>query len=201
MKTLAVLSLVVSAALAACGSDGGDAPPGTPFPDPTELTGLTGAAEDVLSQWVVDRLGQGFVANCEDAQRPDDIGKVCVSLLAQRDGRLAYQMGPTFSEFTRLFVLEPREGAWAIIYEASYSGEVTSIPWPLAVGAQVIVSTESDCLQVRDEPGLAAVPIDCLDNGTEVVINAGPTERDAFTWWRLEGLGWVAGEFLAYPLE
>ena len=120
---------------------------------------------------------------------------------SERGGRVAYQLGPTFSGFTRLFILEQQGGAWTIIHEKTHSGDLTTIPWPLAVGAVVVVTIDSECLQVRDQPGLAAVPINCLDNGTEVTISAGPAERDGLTWWRLDGQGWSADEWLRYPAE
>ncbi|MCH7697617.1 MAG: hypothetical protein IH865_01575 [Chloroflexi bacterium] len=186
-----------------CSSGGDGGPPSTP--DPTEdfeqLIATAGSAEGVLRTWVQEHLSQGFVPRCEDAQRPDDVGRQCARLHSERDGRIAYQLGPTFSELTRLFILELDNGVWTILVEEIYSGELTSIPWPLAVGADVLVAVDSECLQVRDQPGLAAVPIDCLDDGTPVTINAGPTDRDGLTWWRLAALGWVAGNWLRYPAE
>ena len=98
-------------------------------------------------------------------------------------------------------LLELDNGVWTILVEEIYSGELTSLPWPLAVGDDVVVAVDSECLQVRDQPGLAAVPIDCLDDGTPVTISAGPTDRDGLTWWRMEGLGWVAGNWLRFPTE
>ncbi len=122
-------------------------------------------------------------------------------MTAARAFGIAYQLGPTFSELSRLFILELNNGVWTILFEETYSGELTSLPWPLAVGDDVVVAVDSECLQVRDQPGLAAVPIDCLDDGTPVTINAGPTDRDGLTWWRLAALGWVAGNWLRYPAD
>lgn len=198
-----VLALVLVSAMAACTSGDGDNRASTP--DATErieqLVATAGPAEEVLHAWVQDHLSQGFVARCEESQRPGDVGKQCAHFHSERDGRLAYQLGPTFSGFTRFFILEQQGGSWTIIHEETHSGELTTIPWPLAVGVNVIVTVDSECLQVRDQPGLAAVPIDCLDNGTEVTISAGPAERDGLTWWRLDGQGWSAGEWLRYPAE
>ncbi len=198
-----VLALVLVSVMAACSSSDSEDRPGTP--DATErieqLVATAGPAEEVLRAWVQDHLSQGFIARCEASQRPGDVGKLCARLHSERGGRLAYQLGPTFSGFTRLFILEQQSGIWTIIHEGTYSGELTTIPWPLAVGANVVVTIDSDCLQVRDQPGLAAVPVDCLDNGTEVTISAGPAERDGLTWWRLDGQGWSAGQWLRYPAE
>ncbi len=203
MRRLLGGTLALMLAMAACTS--GNNEERAPTPDATEqfdhLIATAEPAEEVLRTWVQDRLSQGFVARCEDGQRPDDVGKQCARLHSERGGQLAYQLGPTFSEFTRLFILEQQNGIWTIVHEETYSGELMTIPWPLAVGASVIVTVDSECLQVRDQPGLAAVPVECLDNGTEVTISAGPAERDGLTWWRLDGQGWSAGEWLRYPAE
>lgn len=193
---LAILSL-------ACASGEGDARSGTPNSTEAfeQFIATAGPAEGVLRTWVQDRLGQGFVSNCDDAQRPNDVGKQCTRFHSERDGRLAYVLGPTFSESTRLFILEQANGVWKIIHEETFSGNLSTIPWPLQVGADVVVAVDSQCLQVRDQPGLAGVPVDCLDNGTTVKINAGPADRDSLEWWRLEGRGWVAGTWLRYPAE
>ena len=198
-----VLALVLVRAMAACTSGDGDNRASTP--DATErieqLVATAGPVEEVIRAWVQDHLSQGFVARCEESQRPGDVGKKCAHFHSECDGRLAYLPGPTFSEFRRLFILEQQNGIWTIIHEGTYSGELTTIPWPLAVGASVIVAIDSECLQVRDQPGLAAVPINCLDNGTAVTISAGPAEREGLIWWRLDGHGWSAGEWLRYPAE
>ena len=203
MHRLLGVILVLMCVTAACTS--GDSEGRTSTPDATErieqLVATAGPAEEVLRTWVQDHLSQGFVARCEDSQRPGDVGKQCARLHSERNGLLAYQLGPTFSEFTRLFILEQQNGVWAIIHEETHSAELTTIPWPIEVGASVIVTVDSACLQVRDQPGLSAVPIDCLDNGVEVTISAGPAERDGLTWWRLDGEGWSAGEWLRYPAE
>lgn len=202
-RLLAGALLFMAILVLGCSSSDDGRPPSTP--DPTEnfeqLIATAGPAEEVLRTWVQDHLSQGFVPRCEDAQRPGDVGKQCARLHSERDGRIAYQLGPTFSALARLFILELDNGVWTILVQETYSGELTSLPWPLAVGADVVVAVDSECLQVRDQPGLAAVPIDCLDDGTPVTINAGPTDRDGLTWWRLAALGWVAGNWLRYPAE
>jgi hypothetical protein len=202
-RLLAGALLAVGILAIAC-SSGGDGRP-TSTPNPTEafqqLVATAGPAEEVLRTWVQEHLNQGFVPRCEDAQRPGDVGKQCAQVHSQRDGRIAYQIGPAFGDLSRLFILELDNGVWTILVEETFSGELTSIPWPLAVGAEVVVSIDSQCLQVRDQPGLAAVPIDCLDDGVGVSISAGPTRRDGLEWWRLQGLGWVAGNWLRYPAD
>ena len=203
MLPIAAIALAGILALLASGCESAAdtvTPAGTAAPSPTATVALPDdAPEETLRAWVNSHLSQGFVPECSLARRPDDVGKVCADLRAERDGILAYGVGPTFSEFTRLFLLEPIDGAWTIIHEETIDPNLPGIPWPLAVGASVIVAVGSDCLQVRDQPGLQAVPVDCLENGTAVTISAGPADRDGFQWWRLSGHGWAAGNWLRYP--
>ena len=203
MLPIAAIALAGILALltAACESAADTVTPAGPAaPSPTATVALPDdAPEETLRAWVNSHLSQGFVPECSLARRPDDVGKVCAGLRAERDGILAYGVGPTFSEFTRLFLLEPIDGVWTIIHEETIDPSLPGIPWPLAVGASVIVAVGSDCLQIRDQPGLQAVPVDCLENGTTVTISAGPADRDGFQWWRLSGHGWAAGAWLRYP--
>lgn len=186
----------------ACTDEGGPSvPDGTPAP--TALGTPAVAPEEALQVFVQRRLNQGFVADCADAQRPDDVGKQCATLRGEREGMLAYQLGPTFSEYTRLIILQRVDDTWTIAHQETRDPDldVPGIPWPLEVGATVIVAGTGDCLTVREEPGLGSTTLDCIDDGAEVTINAGPTDRDGLQWWRLEGYGWSAGLYLRYPEE
>ena len=102
-----------------CSSSDDGRPPSTPNPteEIEQLIATAGPAEEVLRTWVQDHLSQGFVPRCEDAQRPDDVGKHCARLHSERDGRIAYQLGPTFSALARLFILELDNGVWTILFE------------------------------------------------------------------------------------
>ena len=204
--TAAVTTLCATAALTvACGLVGGDGTRDgevTPARDlsPTPAT----PPEEALRLWVERRLNQGFVADCDEARRPDDVGKQCARLRGERDGLLAYELGPTFGEPTRLMILQAIGGSWTIAYLEERDPDlapVPGIPWPLETGATVVVVGTSRCLRVREEPGLQAREVDCLENGTVVTTGAGPVERDGLEWWRLEGYGWSAGRWLRYPEE
>ena len=70
--------------------------------------------EQALALYVERRLSQGFVANCDDAERPQDTGKQCARLRGERDGMRAYELGPTFGEYTRLIILQPANDTWTI---------------------------------------------------------------------------------------
>jgi hypothetical protein len=188
---------------AACDVLGGDKSAESSDATPTPGADTPGTApEEALRLFVERRLSQGFVADCEDAGRPDDVGKQCARFRGERDGLRAYELGPTFGEYTRLIILQPAAGTWSIAHmETRDPSEppVPGIPWPLRVGATVVVAGTSDCLRVRQHAGTLAPPVTCLDNGTAVTISNGPVDIDTFQWWELEGYGWSASNWLRYP--
>ncbi len=53
-----------------------------------------------------------------------------------------------------------------------------------------------DCVNVRGGPGLTAPVLSCLPDGALVTVTDGPVTADGRLWWRLEGLGWAAGDYL-----
>jgi hypothetical protein len=196
--------LCAALVLAACGtanapSDGGDGA------SPTSGTPSV-APEEALRLFVQRRLNQGFVADCDNAQRPDDVGKQCARLRGERNGLLAYELGPTFSEYTRLIILQRVGDSWTIAHQENRDPDqppVPGIPWPIELRANLVVAgTAPDCLRVRERPGLRAPELTCIDDGIAVTVESGPVEIDGYEWWQLEGYdGWVAGNWLRYPDE
>jgi len=204
-RYVAIGSCCAAAALGmACGSGGGGSS-GATATSPNVLPAPSTPPEEVLRLYVERRLFTGFVADCDDAQRPDDIGKQCARRLAERNGLLAYQLGPTFSEYTRLIILKPAGDTWTIEHlEERDANEPPppGVPWPIEVGATLVVAgTDPQCLRVRGSAGLQAQELACLDDGTAVSIVSGPIEIDDLEWWQLEGYGWAAGTYLRYPDE
>ena len=193
--------LAIATLAAACASATSDrTSTATPEASPPAAT----PPEEALRLWVERRLNQGFIADCDQARRPDDVGKQCARLRGERDSMLAYELGPTFAEYTRLIILARAGEAWTIAHQELRDQNlppVAGIPWPLEVGATVVVAGTGDCLQVRAAPGRSEPSVDCLDDGTDVTISAGPADRDGLQWWRLEGHGWSAGNYLRYPEE
>ncbi len=210
-KLVAVQALLGLALLAAaCSSDGG-AKPGTTVPNGSTpgatASGATvspASAEDALGRYGQRVLSQGFVPNCQDEKRPDDVGKQCASKLGERGDLVAYALGPTFSfPPTRIMILKPEAGDWVLVSTSNLdpSKSAPGIPWPLVVvGAKVVVTgTAPDCLKIREGPGTASKEVDCIKDGTEVTIVAGPTDKDNIQWWQLQDHGWAAGDYLRYP--
>lgn len=195
--------MACAAALAiGCLGGGGGSEGGTPTPN-ASLPSTP--PEDVLRLYVDRRLFAGFVANCDDAKQPEDVGKQCARRVAERDGLLAYELGPTFSEYTRLIILKAVGDTWTIEHlEERNPNEPPppGVPWPIEVGAQLVVAgTAPDCLRIRDRAGLRGGEVACIDDGIAVTVVSGPVEVDGLEWWQLEAYGWAAGTYLRYPDE
>ncbi len=202
--TVAAVALCAAAVfVAACGLVGDDAPNESPA-TPAASQPPAVPPEEALRIYVGRRLNQGFIADCDAARRPDDVGKQCARLRGERESMLAYELGPTFGEFTRLIILQQAADSWTIAHLENRDPNlppVPGIPWPLQVGTNVIVTGTGDCLHIRERPGLQAPQLTCLDDGTAVTISSGPVQIDDFEWWQLEGYGWSAGNWLRYPEE
>ncbi len=203
---VAVAVVALSALAIACSSrnDAGTAPGATPPASGGTPTAAT-APEEALRLYVERRFVLGFTPDCDQAQRPGDVGKWCARFRGERDGMLAYELGPTFGEYVQLIILKPADGSWTIARLENRDPNlppVPGIPWPLELGANVIVAGTGDCLRIRESPGVRAPEKDCLDDGTVVTVSDGPVEADGFEWWRLEGYaGWAASNWLRYPEE
>jgi hypothetical protein len=210
LAALAAVALVTVAALAIACSSGGNQPatstPATPAAGatPTANGTPTTSPEEALARYV-QRLNQGFVADCDKAKRPDDVGKQCAHKLGERGDLVAYTLGPTFSNPTRILILKPEAGDWTLVsIENLDPNQPTApgIPWPLEIGAHVVVAgTAPGCLNIRAAPGIGSTQADCINDGTAVTVVAGPVAQDNIDWWQLENLGWAAGAYLRYPGE
>lgn len=188
----------------ACGLAGGGEERRTDQTTPSASAGPAIPPEAALERYVERRLFQGFVRDCDQAQRPDDVGKQCARYLGRKGDLVAYALGPTFSEYTRLIILQPAGDTWSIVHLEVREPDdppVPGIPWPLRVGATVVVAGTESCLQSRARPGLQAPPTSCLENGTVATITQGPVQIDEHEWWYLEGYGWSSSNWLRYPEE
>lgn len=96
-------------------------------------------------------------------------------------------------------------GATAAIADAPSDGTTTDTAAPeLGVGATVVTNT--DTVNLREEPTTSADGVDQLGEGIELEIIAGPEEADDFTWYQVEVVdtdgpttGWIVDEFIALP--
>ena len=210
MRTKALLlPLVLAAFLAAC-IDFDDDGPGargtpTPAPSPTVEAPGFGAPEEAIAAYARDELQQEYAGDCESAKLPEDTGKLCTAFRDERDSLRAYVAGLAFSEFSTWLFVQEEGGRWQVVGKFDIHEEAAAVPgtpWPLAEGAEVVVTGTGDALNVREGPGLEAPAVDALPDGTKITLAQGPVEADGFQWWRVEGrAGWVAADWLRYPNE
>jgi len=71
----------------------------------------------------------------------------------------------------------------------------------VGVGARVeVTGTGAANLRVRQVPGIDAVSLRFVPDGTRFVVIAGPENASGYTWWKVDDqagtVGWVAGQFL-----
>ena len=198
---LAVLLLVLLGA--ACGGGGGD-PPADPTPNPTVESQVSGP-EAALAAHVRTTMQKEFAPDCSKIDVAQDVGKICAAFRGEREGRRAYVLGLTFSEFSQWAIVEQRGGQWAVIKTVEITTDnsgVPGIPWPLRTGVDVVVVVRDSppCLNVREEATLQAAAVDCINDGTTIQLQAGPQMADGIEWWQVEGRsGWVSADYLRYP--
>jgi hypothetical protein len=192
MPALALVLL----ATAACGGGDGE-------PDATATPEIPGP-EVALADWVAANRNVAFIADCDDAQRGADTGKLCATLLGERGTRRAYALGPTFSQATGLAMLEQAADGWTVLSVTNRdpsAGGIPGIPWPLQSGDAVVVIGlgDNDCLRIREQPSQQAAQLLCVPDGTRAIVQEGPVDAETFTWWRIAGEGfngWAAGTWL-----
>ena len=120
--------------------------------------------------------------------------EMCAAERGMSGNQVAYQVGPTFSEFTDVFFVRPEGGGFVMdhIEPAPCQGQ---IPCPPPVGATVEIVADG-CVNARNQPSISAPINNCVDGGTEATLTDGPVDADARLWVELEGLGWVSASFI-----
>jgi uncharacterized protein YgiM (DUF1202 family) len=59
------------------------------------------------------------------------------------------------------------------------------------------VTVDTDLLNVRATPSLSGSVLSVYASGRTATITGGPTTADGITWYALDNVGWVAGQYLA----
>lgn len=197
---LIVASVTCALTLLAMACGGGDeAADVTPTP---EVPGPL----DAIAEWVRANRNVDFVGDCASAEAGIDVGKLCVVEAGRRGTRVAYSLGPTFSQPTALAIVDEGEAGAVVlsVENINPNDAVPGIPWPLQVGDRVIVIGlgEGDCLRIREQPTQQGAQLTCINDGAEAIIQEGPTDAETFIWWRIAGdgfNGWAAGNWLRLP--
>jgi hypothetical protein len=164
----------------------------------------TVSPEQALSTYVTTQLNAQYAGDCTAALMPEGQG-LCSAARGERQDRKAYLIGPSAYEYQLWVFLRKEGGVWKVESTQVVKPETVNAPgalWPLEKGAKVIVGGTGTCLNVRDAPGLKQNAVDCIADGTVIVLEDGPVEADGFQWWRPQGRsGWVAGDWLRYADE
>jgi hypothetical protein len=188
------LVVATSTLLAGTPTTGVTALPGTTTtpgaPAPTATPGSYTDPDDALAAFVQGGLGQTYLGPCPES--PPATEGICSVELYRSDVLLTAYVGPPLSEGLGEAVLVKNEnGTWAMNF----------IPAPasttLTVGGQAIVYGSEQCLNVREAPTVSSTPpLSCQIDGTRVTVSEGPVSADDLDWWRLQDLGWAAGQYL-----
>ncbi len=202
--TTSFVVLALSSSLLAAACFGGNG--GTSGGRATSTPKVPGSI-DVLADWVRQNRNVDFVGDCKNAKPGLDVGKLCVSLAGTRGTRQAYHLGPTFSEYTALALVEQAQGGWTVLSVKNRdlsAGAVPGIDWPLQVGDQVVIIGlgQNDCLRIREQATQQGKQLDCVPDGAKAIVQEGPIDAETFTWWRIAGdgfNGWAAGAWLRLP--
>lgn len=206
MHTLRLALFGTIALLAAgCGViGGGDDADKTP--DPTATPPLP-TAEVVIGDWVRENRNVDYIGDCTEAQQGVDVGKLCSTLVGQRGRNRAYHLGPTFSEFTtEMLMEESTEAGWTIltVMNRDPNQAIPGIDWPLEPGDGVVFVGlgETDCLNIREQPAVAAAATICMGDGNTAIILDGPIDADGYTWFNVAGegfSGWAIETYMRLP--
>jgi hypothetical protein len=199
---LAVLIAIIAVIAITCtGGGSNDTPSVTPTPAVTPTVDTRSGQTAALAQYVQDNMSATYAGDCSDTSAEHDAGSICSVERGVREGVHAYVLGQTASEGTEWVMVEQQATTWRVVDSTPITPEnstIPGIPWPLEVGAQVVVVGTGSCLNVRTEPGGTAV--DCITEGAAIQLAAGPQEAQDRAWWRVEGRdGWVAADYLRYP--
>jgi hypothetical protein len=170
----------------------------TPSPEATETPTSTpdapaATALDAVGQFIEDS-GQEFAGLCSEATE-EQTGQMCAEEAGTSGNQTAFNVGPTFSEFTDVFFVRP-EGAAFVVDHIEPVPCRGVVPCPPPVGATVQVVTTEGCVNARSEPSINSQINQCVDNGTQAALVGGPVNADARTWIELEGLGWMSAGYI-----
>jgi len=196
----------------------------SPTSVPTPTPPGANPAELAIGQYVLNTLGVTYAGDCSTATvNPQPSTSVtpaggagatpaptnapaadalCSQARGEREAVQAYVLGRPLAEPSHWVFVQQNGGAFSVVYAPEITPEaaaVGGIPWPLQPGAEVIVTGAAPCLNVREGPALNQAAVDCIADGTTIVVASGPAESDGYQWWQVEGrAGWVVAEYLRY---
>ncbi len=117
----------------------------------------------------------------------------CIVKVGEGKNVVYYLAGPYQTDGSPyLFVGRQQDGSWKAVYFDNVSRALGS-PGP---NTRVKVIGAGDCLNVRDSASLSGKQLDCLKDGTRLLIDGGPVYQDGYVWFHLTGRGWSVVNYL-----
>ena len=173
----------------------------TPTPNlaATATPGVFRDPEDALAAFVRAELESEYIGECPQQLAPGDEPPqgYCSVLLYQSEELATFNLGRFATDALGEAVLTRNEdGDWSLTFL-----EFPSLDAQISVGREALVLQAQDCLRFREAPSTSAEVLSCQIDGTGAQVVEGPEEADGHTWWRLEGLGWASGSYLAPVAE
>jgi hypothetical protein len=172
----------------------------TPVPPaaPTVTTTPAGPTDPIeaLEAFITEELDQTYAGECPQTVPPGGVPEgYCSAQLYEAEELITFFVGPALSEAAGEAVLTRNaDGSWTVTFV-----EAPELGTQIAVGQEAMVFGVGSCLRFHPEPKGDSAVVTCQLDGTSAQVVEGPVEEGDVTWWRLEGLGWGSGEFLAPP--
>jgi hypothetical protein len=160
----------------------------------TGPTGATGATGPTGTTGATGSTGATGAPPAGDA--------LCSQARGEREGVQAYVLGRPLSEPTQWVFVQQTGASFAVVSAPQITADTSAVggvPWPLRPGAEVVVTGAAPCLNVREGPALNQAAVDCIADGTAIVVASGPVDADGHQWWQVEGrAGWVVADYLRF---
>ncbi|HEY8491040.1 MAG TPA: hypothetical protein VIO14_08605 [Dehalococcoidia bacterium] len=167
-------------------------PSPTPEPTPASFPDPESAVEYVVRS----RLGQPYLGPCPPVPPTTEAPPpgLCTVSLFRAEPLVTMNVASGLGKEVVGEVVMTRDeaGGWTVTFvKAPPPGAA------LAVGTVAVVYGAGDCLRFRETASINAPVVTCQSDGARGRVIEGPVSADGHTWWRLEGLGWASGQFLA----
>ena len=132
----------------------------------------------------------------------------CLAIQSEVDGvNAAYfraHLGNSSAAALCLLYTVQDSAGWRFLNMAC-AGPESGVSWPDVGEIDYVFVAAGTCANVRATPGLSGRIVACLRAGATVNIDGGPNyvveppPSVSHLWWHIQGLGWMAHDFLALP--
>jgi hypothetical protein len=181
----------------------------TPTPSPVASPSALSAAEQVAVAGAVQLTGATFLAGSSgDVTTCPATSSKCLAIQDEVDGVQAIYFRGRLGNaqaWGECFIYTVTYGAAWHFLDMGCAHAESGVSYPGVGSIDYVFNTGSSCANVRSTAGLSGKVVRCLKAGTVVTIDGGPTyvveaaPRISHLWWHLQGMGWMAHEYLILP--